>query len=319
MENNTCLVNSSPYGRESGLLMTAGVAGDPYLAAGLLLGSVLLGLVSYISAFWSQRRRLKEAFNSQRHNRLRGAQNIHLSIMFGMLLQDFVNALFAIILAILVIEIPSSPGLHYAIYSLWYMFRCYGLIYHLLNALLCVLFSCHPQSGDNQHGVYVLLVLSMYVFLPFHFLDSQVEIFGLGAITIGLALAIIAKCTVSSASPSAATQKKPIVFVAMFTFLIVYAPSFILQCLMISTANRGEPTDKFLTIYVNVLLCTNFQLLMDGLLCYFNLKLPSEEREQQQRELEQHQHQSFENSNYNNDNSVFILSQHHDNCNNFAS
>nr|XP_033466326.1 uncharacterized protein LOC117246493 [Epinephelus lanceolatus] len=301
MENNTYLFSSLPYNRESALLMTAGVEVDPNMCAGLLLGSLFLGLISYIWAFWSQRSRLtafKEAFIltfSAQHGRLRGVQNIH-NFLLSLLFIDIMNAITAVVLVIGFLGSTCNSGMVfvYAFFG-WFISRCMGVVLHLLNALVCLLFLLNPQLGAKLRCFHTLVVLLMIVLIPFYVFYRQVAIFGLGTITIGLAVTIVAKCTVPAVSPSAAARKKPIVLVAMLTFLFVYTPPFILQCLIISAINREEPTDEYLTIFMKSLFFTSFHLLMDGLLCFLILKLPSEEEEQLLEEQQQ-QHQSFENT-----------------------
>lgn len=233
---------------------------------------------------------------SRQCSSLKGVQNIHCGL-FALLLIDGMNAIAAIVLATGFVGSTSISGLtHATTFFVWFMFRCKGLILHVLNALLCLLFLCHPQSGAKLYWLYTIVTGLVIGIIPFYLYFMRMTIFVLEALTIGLALAIIAKCTVSSVPPTAATMKKLIVLVAMLTFLIVFTPSFILDCLMFSAAKHGEVIDQYLTIYMNVLLCTNLQLLLDGLLCYFILKLPSEEEEQQQQQHQQDQ--SFPNPNY---------------------
>lgn len=303
MENDTYLFSSLPYGQQSGVRMTAGVAGDPNLAAGLLLGYFFIGLASYFWAFWSQYSRLtvfKEAISlscSGEPGSLRGVRMIY-NVIPSLVFIDIVNAITAIILAVELIGSCQSAFTCAYVIIAWFLSRWFGLIIHLLNALLCLLVLCHPQWGAKMRIVYSAVVLLMTAFCPFYIYRSQAAIIGLGAITIGLALAIIAKCTKSTASPSAAASKKLIVLLAVLTFVIVFAPTFILECLVMNAINHGELADKYATIYVNVLFFTNCQLVMNGLLCYAILKLPPEEEEMQQEQ--QQQQQTVENINYDN-------------------
>lgn len=288
MENYTNPVSSFPYSRETALLRTADVAGNPYLAAGLLLGYFLLGLASVIWAFWSQRssinifKRSVILSVSCQHRRLQGVQIIHNSL-FALLLIEGLTAVTAITLAIMFITPTCNHALTCVyVFSAWFLLRCYVVVLHLQSALVSILYLCHPEWGAKLRYVGTTVVLFFMVFSVFHVLFIQIGTFLLGVIVFGLALAIIVKCAVSSVSlAAAAASKKPFVFVAMFMFLFVFAPTFVLQCLMISSANFWESTDKYLTVFVNVLFFTNFHLLLDGLLCFFILKLPAGEEQQQ--------------------------------------
>lgn len=297
MENSTYLLSSSLYGQESVRLMSAGVAGSPTLLVGLLLGYTTLGLVSYMCAFRSQRNRLKafkEAISlscSCEQGRLRGVQHIHNGLVI-LIFMDVVNAITAIILGIAVSDFCSSKLTCVYVLLVWFLSRSFGLNLHFLNALVCLLFLRKPQWGARLHKVHtsVILMIVAYVFV-FVFLGSAAT-FILSFLPITLFIAIIVIGTMSTASPSASVWKKLIVFVATMTFLIVYAPSFILQWLVVSAE------EKYLIIWMNVLFGTHFQIFMNGLLCYFILKLPSEEEERQQEQ--QQRQESFANSNYGN-------------------
>lgn len=55
MENITSLINDWSYGRDTSSNNTVGVVRNPDLGAGILLGYTLLGVATYIWAFWYQR------------------------------------------------------------------------------------------------------------------------------------------------------------------------------------------------------------------------------------------------------------------------
>ncbi|XP_036968555.1 uncharacterized protein LOC119027453 [Acanthopagrus latus] len=285
MENYTSPVSSFPHSRETALLRTAGVAGNPYLAAGLLLGYFLLGLASVSWAFRSHRSSanvFKQSITLCQHSRLNGVQIVHNSL-FALLFIEGFSAVIAVILAIMLVTSACNHGLTCAyIFSAWFLFRCYVVVLHLQSALVSIFYLCHPEWGAKLRYVSKTVAVFLSIFVVFYVFFGQIATFLLAVIVFGLALAIIVKCAVSSVSLAApAASKKPFVFVAMFTFLFVYAPTFVLQCLIISSANSWETTDKYLIVYVNVLFFTNFHLLLDGLLSFFILKLPTGEGQQQ--------------------------------------
>nr|XP_033466296.1 uncharacterized protein LOC117246477 [Epinephelus lanceolatus] len=293
MESITHLFSSLPHSRESALHVTASVEGNPNLAAGLLLGYVFMGLATYIWVFWSQRSRLEGlrlTLSCQIHG-LKNVQKIQGNLL-PLLFIDFVNAVTAIIIAIGFLTSTCNSELHceYVVIA-WYLSRCFGFILHLLNTWVCLIFLCHPERGVNQWWIYLPLIKLGFIFIPAFILQPAGTMTGLQVMIIVFALLIPVKCVVSTAaSPSNAIWKKLIVLVAMLTFLIVFTPTFILEWLMITM-----PVEQH---FMNALFYTNFQLLLDGLLCYCFLKLPSEDQQQQQQE-HQRQPMTFENQIYN--------------------
>lgn len=289
MENDTYHFISLPYGRQSAVRTTASVEGNPKLVAGLLLGYFFIGLASYFWAFWSQYSRLtafKEAITmscSVEPHSVRGIQKIY-KVIPSLVFIDIVNAITAIILAIEFFGSCRSALSCTYLLNVWYMSRCFGTILHLVGALVCLLVLCNPQLEARPRIINTCVVVLMISCSTLYIYVSQVAIIGLGAITIGLALAIIANCLKSTASPSTATWKKLIVLLAMLTFGIVFAPTFIGQCLVMNAVNHWDPPNNYIIFYLNALFYTNLQLLMNGLLCYAILKLPSEEEEQQQQQ-----------------------------------
>lgn len=292
MESITHLFSSLPHSRESALHVTASVEGNPNLAGGLLLGYVLMGLATYIWVFWSQRSRLEGlrlTLSCQAHD-LKKVQKIQGNLL-PLLFMDFVNAVTAIIIAIGLLTSTCNSELHceYVVIA-WYLSRSFGFLLHLLNTWVCLIFLCHPGRDVNQRGIYLPLITLGFMFIPGFILRPAGTMTGLQIMIVAFALPLPVKCVISTAaSPSNAIWKKLIVLVAMLTFLIVFTPTFILQWLTITM-----PVEQHL---MNALFYTNFQLLLDGLLCYCFLKLPSEDQQQQQEH--QRQRMTFENQIYN--------------------
>ncbi|XP_023271172.1 uncharacterized protein LOC111661741 [Seriola lalandi dorsalis] len=278
MDNNTYLHSSLFYSHN----VTAGVEGNP----GFLFGYLCLGLTSFFLAFWAQRGQLKDFkesfiyFCSGRHDKLRGVQNIH-SALITLLFVDFLNAIATTILVVQV-AVYSDYLAYTSVYVLitWFLLRFIGLVLHLLNALLCLLFLSHPQCGAKLRWFLTGILVLITVVVAFYVLASQVAAFAMAVIIFGLALAIIAKCTASTTSPAAAAWKRWIVIVAMVTFLVVYVPPFVLQCLFFRSVYSGEPNNDYLVLFLNVLFGTNIHLIMDGLQCFFILRFPTGVEEQ---------------------------------------
>ncbi len=298
MENNTYLVSGWPYSRESPIRMASGVTENPLLEAGLLLGYLLLGLVSFLWAFFSQRSRLNvfgesiALIMSFQQGSLVGVQNVHYTLL-SLLFMNVLNAITAIILAVSLIN-AYDVSLNIVIVTIvWFLSKNFGLIFHLQTALVSVLHLSYPQWGAKLRIVTTVVSLVIIVIIPIYIFFSRVATFLLAAVMFVLALAIIGKCISATVSPSVAIWKKWIVFVSMFTLFVICLPNFVLQCLLISAVDETE-LNKYANVYMNVLFGTNIQLFLDGLLCFFILKLPSEEERQQQEE-----EQNLENPHYN--------------------
>lgn len=296
MENSTGLIGRPPYSVEPP--RSAGVAGDPRLAAGLLLGYCLLGLGSYLWAFCSQRNgflRLVDsiaAFYMCLASRRRGVQRLH-NLLRLLILNDVLNTVTAAVLAIEFLGYSCrSTGTCSISFIVWFLSRYFGVLFHVLGALACVFLLYHPQRASRFYWVSTLVFVLLLVFVSCCLIIGltglyKQTLFGLGALVFGLALVIIVKYAVSAAPPSATMHVKPIVIVAMFTVLLAFAPAFVLYCLLNSSTSSQESEDTYLIAYTNAVFLTNFNVFMDGLLFYFILRMPVEEEEQHQVTLEE--------------------------------
>ncbi|XP_059211070.1 uncharacterized protein LOC131989764 [Centropristis striata] len=301
MENSNFLLTGSPNSRESART-SSGVVGNPDLAAGILLGYVFLGLASYIWAFWSHRSKLrafKEAIFSPcsgQQGTLSGFQNAYryLPVVFFV---DILNAVTAIIWGIELAGFRcSSLATCDYVAIVWELSRSFGVIFHLMNASLCVRLLYNPHLKVHFGVVYISSVLLLCVYIPLYIFIGQWPIYVLAATTFALALTIIINSLKSNTVPSAAAHKKRIVFVAMLTFCIVFLPTFISWCLVASDAHNGIINSNYVISYLNCLFFTSVQLSLNGLLCYFILGVPIEGEEPQQEQPQQHQ--NFGNQNY---------------------
>ncbi|KAM3590744.1 uncharacterized protein V6R79_015894 [Siganus canaliculatus] len=247
---------------------------------GILVGYFLLGVFTFILAFWFQPKKFgvfKQSFIlffTGQQGKLRGVQNVHPAI-FVMLTVQLVNAIAGLTLAIGLSSGSCFPQVTmWCINSslMWMMTRMLAIVVHLLTALVSVFYLCHPQSGAKLRCVVTVGVWSVLVFIPIYYFLSMIGLYELGAIAIALALTIVGKCVFSRRFHA---RGKPIVIISMITFFVVFAPAYVMECVII--AGRTEWRH---TIYVNFLFCTSFQLFLDGLLCFFILRLPGEETTQ---------------------------------------
>lgn len=287
MENITSLISDWSYGQDTSSNNTVGVVRNPDLGAGILLGYTLLGVATYIWAFWYQRDGLvllKRSWwmpYSCHQFSSRGVHNIH-GPLISVISMDIVNVIAAIILGSQMAT--SACNLKYTcIYTVLICFisRWFGVIFHLLTAYFSLVYLCNPQQETKIHCTFAIIYLIMCALIPFYTFFIQWAAYMMAIFTFGLVLGIAAKFRVPPELPSAATVKDLIGILAMCTFLVVFLPSFILECLIYSTDNR-KVTDEYDAIYVNVLLFTNCHLIMNGLLCCLILKLSAAEEEQQQ-------------------------------------
>ncbi|KAF3697727.1 hypothetical protein EXN66_Car013407 [Channa argus] len=294
MDNATHLVSSSVYSWESAIPRPVGVVGDPYLAGGLVLGYLVLGLGSYIWAFWSQRMAVSDFFKgiklctSGSYSHLTGVQNIH-GFFKMMISMDALTTITALVLVFKLFGSQcNSKGNCYEVFFTWLLMRYFEVHLHVLNALGCLLYLDHPQQAARVRWVFTAVFLLTVLFAVSCVVASLVNqqvIFGMGAVTFGLAAAIIIKCVVSTAPPSTAIYKKPVVIVAMVTVLFAFTPNFVLYTLLSNLASSGETNHTYYIAYANVLFFTNFNLLLNGLLCNFMLRVPVTEEEEQQQTM----------------------------------
>lgn len=163
----------------------------------------------------------------------------------------------------------------------WLLTRLYGVILHLLTSAWCLI---HPKSESKQCYFFTVISILTLVLSPVYAFVKEVAIYVLGVITIGLALGVIINFRLSAASPAPAKEKKLITTLAMYIFLVVFLPSFILECLF-----NIIGTSDIEIIYKNALFFTNLQLIFNGLLCFLIMKLSAGAEEEEEEEEEEQQ------------------------------
>lgn len=291
MENITHLISKWPCERDNTSLS---VVGNPLLGAGVLIGYTLLGVATYTWAFWYQSKGLKLLRRScitpyLWQQQIRGVQNIH-GPLIAVISMDVVNVITALILAS---EIAASAcsSVTLCFYTLLFCFisRWFAVSFHLVTAYFSLVYLSCPRRGAKLRCTFALIYLMICTLIPFFAFFIQWAVYMMAVLSFGLVLGIIAKCRVPPSSLSAAAEKKWIVIFAVCTFLVVYLPSFVLECIIYSGGSSGKPPDEYTEIYVNILFFTNCHLVMNGALCFLILKLSGaeEEERQQQREPQQ--------------------------------
>ncbi|XP_039465617.1 uncharacterized protein LOC120439029 [Oreochromis aureus] len=246
----------------------AGVYEDHNLAGGILLFTSLLGLVTYICVFFYQRRLIK---------------HIRCPLIY-MICVDIVNFFMGITVGSEYLEYISDCGISCSSSWLsvaWLLTRLYGVILHLLTSAWCLI---HPKSESKQCYFFTVISILTLVLSPVYAFVKEVAIYVLGVITIGLALGVIINFRLSAASPAPAKEKKLITTLAMYIFLVVFLPSFILECLF-----NIIGTSDIEIIYKNALFFTNLQLIFNGLLCFLIMKLSAGAEEEEEEEEEEQQ------------------------------
>ncbi|CAF91148.1 unnamed protein product [Tetraodon nigroviridis] len=244
----------------------------------LLLVYSVLGVLSLVLALLAQRRRLRflaqslVLFVSCRLARRRGVQAVH-ECLWALLLADVVNAAATVALAAQLGGGACSSACTRTL-ALWVLSKGFMEGLHLLCALLCILFIHKPQSGTRLQLVATFVALLMVALIPFYMLYGEVAVNGEWAVNCSLALAIMLSNCYHASTPG----KVPVVLVAMVTFFFVYLPKFFIQCLK-GPFRPWSSLEEGFTAYENFLFFTNFQLVLDGFLCFCILKLPLEEQQ----------------------------------------
>ncbi|XP_039465916.1 uncharacterized protein LOC120439204 [Oreochromis aureus] len=284
MENITHVMSKSPYGQKMEFgTNNWGVVEDTNLAGGILLSTSLLGLATYIGAFWDQSSALslfKRSFImsfSCDHGNLKGVQNTHVSL-FALIFIDVLNVVGAMTYGshLVAANCPGNTCLYTE--NLWMFSRRYLVMIHLLTALISVLYLCHQNLGSKLRCVFSVVSLLICVLYYSSVLYTIEVLYMQEVLTCGLALAIIAK----SKPTGRKKDKLRIATVALFTFLVVYLPVFVLDYMIYSRTISGLPIEDYFVIYVNVYYFTNFQVCLDGLLCYSILKMSAAEEDREQ-------------------------------------
>lgn len=256
----------------------ATVAGDTTWTVALLLSYTLLGLLGFtwvLMAKFNRLRFLAESFIfffSCKLAKRRGFQAVH-ECLWALLLADVVNMVTAIFSAAQLSN-SSCDYICARVFGLWVLSKAFMEGLHLLCALECILFMHKPHSGTKLQLVAMFVAL-LLVFIPFYMCYSEVALSGESIVNCGMALVIILMACSRATIPG----KKPVVTVAMVTFFFAYLPKFLIQLLK-GPFRYWNPLEDSFTIYEKFLLYTNFQLVLDGFLCFCILKLPVEEYQQ---------------------------------------
>ncbi|XP_039465995.1 uncharacterized protein LOC120439259 [Oreochromis aureus] len=287
MENFTDIISKWSYGPKMPFSTTrSGVVGNLKLQAGILLSTSLLGLVTYIGAFWYQRGALSLLKNSFitsfscEHMNLKGVQNTHVSL-FVLLFIDVLNVIGAMTFGshLAAATCSGNPCLYTQI--LWMASRRYLVMIHLLTALISLLYLYRPHLGAKLRCVFSVVSLLICVLHYSSVLYTIEAEYLLEILICGLAVAIVSTAILSSPATGGKIVKIGITVISMVTFFAVYFPSFVLRYLFYSRL-----TADYNTIYANVYYFTNFNVFLDGLLFCLILKLSDGEKEDESQQLE---------------------------------
>ncbi|XP_042072531.1 uncharacterized protein LOC121813088 [Haplochromis burtoni] len=292
MENVTDVISKSPYGPKLAIgTKNWGVVVNTNLAAGILLSTSLLGLVTYIGAFWFQRGALSLLKNSFimsfscEHMNLRGAQNTHISL-FVLLFIDVLNVIGAMTFGSQLAAATCSGNPCVYTEYLWMFSRRYLVMIHLLTALISLLYLYRPHLGATLRCVFSVVSLLICVLHYSSVLYTIEADYLLEILICGLAVAIVSTAILSFAATGGKIVKIGITVISMVTFFAVYFPSFVLRYLVYSRPTSGQPGADYNTIFVNVYYFTNFNVFLDGLLCCLILKFSDGEKEDELQQLE---------------------------------
>lgn len=259
--------------------LNATVANDSTLTATLLLVYSFLGLLTLAFAFLSKCNRLRFLaeslvfFFSCKLAKRRGIQAVH-ECLSALLLADGVNVIAAILFAA---QLSTGSCSHVCTraFDLWILSKSFMEGLHLLCALVCILFMHNPQAGTRLQLVAMFTALPLVVFLPFYMNYSEIAVNGESVVNCAMALVIMLSNCYHASTPG----KVHVVSVAMVTFFFVYLPKFFIQYLKGPFRYWSSLEDGF-TNYEKFLFFTNFQLVLDGFLCFCVLKLPVDEQQQ---------------------------------------
>lgn len=259
--------------------LNATLVGDATWIVALLLTYTLLGLLGFIWAFVANFNRLwflaesLVVFFSCKLAKRRGVQAVH-ECLWALLLADLVNAVTALFLAVQLSYFSCS---HVCVRAFGLLVLSKGFMegLHLLCALECILFMHNPHLGTKLQLVAMFVGFFLVAFIPFYMIYSEVALSGESLINCGVAVVIMLTACYRATIPG----KIPVVLVAMVTFFIVYLPKFLIQRLNGPFGNWSHLQDSFV-VYEKFLFFTNFQLVLDGFLCFCVLKLPVEEHQQ---------------------------------------
>ncbi|KAM3590996.1 uncharacterized protein V6R79_020321 [Siganus canaliculatus] len=265
------------------ILLLSGVEENPRWAVVLLCTSLGLGFLTFLCVFLIQHNRLRVfkhslvLFLSLQQGRLKGVQNVHASLI-ALLATDVLHLMTTIIFATELSSscLGSTTGSCQYSSMFWVLTKHLAVVLHVVTALVSVWFLCQPQSADKLRCLFALVVQLFLVLAPVYIFISNLSMLAIAVLIAALTLATVWKCIYSRQYHYATSWRIPMVILAVITFSVI-APSFVLQCQLLV-----QPSRTVATVYMYLLFVSNFQLVLDGLLCLCVLKLfPAEEESQQ--------------------------------------
>lgn len=259
--------------------LEAAVAASTTLMVALLLSFSFLGLLSIAFAFVAKRSRLRFLaeslvfFSSCQLAKRRGVQAVH-ECLSALLLVDLVNVVAAVALAAQ-LGTASCSYVCTRTFAVWVVSKGFMEGLHLLCALVCVLFLHNPLPGTRLQLVAMFVALSLVALIPFYLYSSEAAVNGELVVYCIMAVAIL----VNNCYPASGPGKVPVLVVALVTFFFIYLPKFFIQRLM-GPYRYWSSLEHGFTLYEKFLIFSNFQLFLDGFLCFCVLNLPVELQQQ---------------------------------------
>lgn len=252
----------------------------PGLWGSLLFGPFALALLCYIWAFCSQSQS-RRAFGEfivlslkRRGKDLRGAQNTYNSA-FALLLFDGFTVICGLVWGIMMF--CDSIELVWLIFlNIWRAFRFLSVCQHLITALISVIFLYHPTWGGGLHSVSKVLYVVPFILVILSFRINDAILIGVDVYNLLLMLVIVVFSCYPSSS-SMAKQRKPFLLLSVAMFFLICLPNAVMNCLVATS-------DDYVLLSSDVLLITNFYIVMDGLMFYLVLRIKEEDRSENQYE-----------------------------------
>lgn len=235
----------------------------------LLFGCFAIALLCYIWAFCSQSHKLPAFKNFlylscvRRTRELRGAQNIYYSA-FSLLLFDGFTIIFGLVWGILLL--CNTVELAFVIFfNIWLAFRHFSQCQHLITALISIVFAYHPSWGDGLRDASKVLNLVPFILIILSFKVHEGILIGVDVTNFLLVVGIVVSLCLSSSSPIA-NQRTPFGLLSVSFYLVICVPSAVINCLI-------THSDDNFVLAANVLLFTNFYVIMSALLFRLVLKM----------------------------------------------
>lgn len=243
------------------------------MTIGVLVFHLVLGLISFAVAFCKQRSKLWDSPNVS-------------VFLASLIFNDFISAISTVPLILLISTVDCDPNVCGCFVSLWFGSRRSGFLLSLLVALENFLPLSWPQLGARLRSAPMSVPISLAVMILCLLLVEELYVsVGIGAVACGLVSVVIASYLALPSPHSSAKWARKILNLATNTFLIVFLPAFVIECLIVNAINTGADFTNYLVAHNIILFWLNMRLLMDGLLCYYILDVPHAE-EQLQRGFE---------------------------------